>query len=161
MLSSCCICRLAPAVSHLPSSTLHLYFFYDFHVLQDSTKMAWVFDSLHDQWEFGRFDAESLSLRGISGRAELKGIGYVDICLCKMGLRSWLANKKMDDYIKWPSEQKLVITSACQTHQSFRLKCGFSADPTKPNAVVDLTWLGAMGKSLAKFHAFIEARACM
>ena len=121
--------------------------------------MEWVFQSLKDQWSHGRFDSEALALRDIAGRVELKGIGYVDIAVYKLGLLKWIKNKKMDDYPAWPAEQRVTITKCWASHEQFREHCGYSPDPSV-SAEVDLTWLGTLPKSLARLHAFVEAAPC-
>ena len=119
--------------------------------------MEWVFQSLLDQWHHGRFSGEGIALRDITGRVELKGIGYVDVALYKRGLLNWIQNKKMDDYPAWPADQKLKITKCWSSHKKFRTMCGFSPDPTKSDPNSDLTWLGTLSKSLARLHGFVEA----
>ena len=117
--------------------------------------MDWVFQSLHDQWSHGRFDGEGISFRDISGRVELKGIGYVDIALYKWGILKWIKNKKMDEYPAWPAEQKVLINKCWASHEAFRKLCGYSPDPSLKGEV-DLTWLGTLSQSLARLHGFVE-----
>ena len=111
--------------------------------------MEWVFQSLKDQWSHGRFDSEALALRDISGRVELKGIGYVDIAVYKLGLLKWIKNKKMDDYPAWPAEQRVTITKCWASHEKFREHCGYSPDPKcKCRSRYDL--VGHSAKKLGK-----------
>ena len=126
---------------------------------QDPSKMDWVFQSLHDQWLHQRFTGELISLRDITGRVELKGIGYVDVALYKRGLLRWILNKKMDDYPSWPADQQLLMTKCWSSHDTFRKYCGYSPNPSITGKDVDLTWLGTISKSLARLHSFVEANA--